>query len=205
MCVVFLHASEYDDALKAYHQGGYMKAFSLFFSLAKEGDAKAQYNVAMMYENAQGVTKDTIEARKWYEKAAQQGNAQAQYNLGYIYAKEAKKGNPHGYEKAKYWYEKAAKGGVKEAYNNLASFYLYGITVPKSETKALALLEKGAQANDSRAQVNSAKLYAWGDEVQHNKLKAYEYLKKALKAGEGEAGEYLDRLCKESAWVCQNQ
>jgi hypothetical protein len=35
-------------------------------------------------------------------------------------------------------------------------------------------------------------------------MKAYDNFKKALIAGKSEASEYLDRLCSESAWVCED-
>ena len=52
---------------------------------AEKGDADAQVNLGWMYANGQGVTKDEVEAVKWFRKAADQGNAPAQYNLGNMY------------------------------------------------------------------------------------------------------------------------
>jgi TPR repeat protein len=76
--------------------------------------------------------------------------------------------------------------------------------VEKNPQKALELFEKAASSGNSAAQVNAAVLYAWGEGVRHDKMKAYENLKKALKSGQSEASEHLDKLCKESAWVCQD-
>ncbi len=90
------------------------------------------------------------------------------------------------------------------AYNNLASLYIDGLGVEKNEQKALTLFEDAASKGNASAQVNSAVLYAWGEEVTNDKMKAYENLKKALKAGKSEASGHLDKLCKESAWVCQD-
>ena len=39
-----------------------------------------------MYANGCDVTKDEVEALKWYRKAADQGDADAQYSLGVMYA-----------------------------------------------------------------------------------------------------------------------
>jgi len=47
-------------------------------------------------------------------------------------------------------------------------------------------------------------MYAWGEDIPNDKMKAYDNFKKALNAGKSEASQYLDRLCKESAWVCKN-
>ena len=50
---------------------------------AEQGDAEAQWNLAVMYANGKGgLNKDLKEAAKWYLRAAGQGVAEAQYNLG---------------------------------------------------------------------------------------------------------------------------
>jgi TPR repeat protein len=59
--------------------------------------------------------------------------------------------------------------------------------------------------DDAGAQINIAVIYAWGAKIIRNKPQAYVYLKKALKSGKSEASVYLERLCKESAWACQDQ
>jgi hypothetical protein len=52
---------------------------------AKQGFARAQYNLGVMYEKGQGVPQDYKTAVKWYSLAAKQGNASAQNNLGTMY------------------------------------------------------------------------------------------------------------------------
>jgi len=155
-----------------------------------------------MYENGQGVKVDLNQAKKWYEKAAKGGNAKAAYNLARLY--QSLEGKvPHAIEMARYWYEKAVEGGINQAYNNLATLYLEGKGVPKDSKKALELLQKAASEGNHQAEYNLGILYGWGD-VQRDKLKAYENLTKAIKGGVSQAGDYLDKLCKESAWVCKN-
>ena len=39
---------------------------------AEQGDAKAQFNLALRYYKGEGVTQDYAEAAKWYRKAAEQ-------------------------------------------------------------------------------------------------------------------------------------
>ena len=76
--------------------------------------------------------------------------------------------------------------------------------IPQHSTTLLKIYHQAGQKGDNAAKVNAAVLYAWGENVTHDKMKAYEYLKSALKAGKSEASGYLDRLCKESAWVCKD-
>ena len=59
--------------------------FKETFQVAKQGNAKAQYNLGVMYEKGQSVRKDYVEAVRWYRKAAEQGIAEAQFNLGLMY------------------------------------------------------------------------------------------------------------------------
>lgn len=200
---ISLIADDFNQAVEDYNKGAYIKALNTFYTLAKEGDAKAQYNVGLIYANGKGTTKDLPKAQKWYEKAASQGSGPAQYNLAQMYHVAAQN-DTHAYEKAKYWYEKAVESGVMQAHNNLASLYMEGKGVKKDQKKAFELFQKAASMGESTAQVNVAVLYAWGDGVTHDKMKAYENLKKALIAGQSEASGYLDKLCTESAWVCQD-
>ena len=41
---------------------------------AEKGNAPAQFNLGLMYDNGRGVPKDEAEAVKWYRKAADQGD-----------------------------------------------------------------------------------------------------------------------------------
>ena len=49
---------------------------------AEQGNAKAQYNLGVRYDNGLGVRQDYTQAVQWYRKAAEQGDAEAQFNLG---------------------------------------------------------------------------------------------------------------------------
>ncbi len=61
-----------DGAKNAYIAGDHIKAFTLWQSAAQQGDPEAQFNLAFMYENAQGTKRDLFAAAKWYELAAGQ-------------------------------------------------------------------------------------------------------------------------------------
>ena len=75
-------AADLYDSLAAYYE----TAFNEFKELAEQGEAAAQFNLALMYANGRGVLQDDKEAVKWYTKAAEQGDADAQFNLGLGYA-----------------------------------------------------------------------------------------------------------------------
>lgn len=48
---------------------------------AEAGQAWEQYNLALCYENGDGVSKDIAEARTWYQKAAEQVDEDAKEAL----------------------------------------------------------------------------------------------------------------------------
>ncbi|KAG0291771.1 hypothetical protein BGZ96_004850 [Linnemannia gamsii] len=60
----------------------YVEAMSWYRKAAEQGDAKAQYNIGMMYYHGRGVSQDHAEAVTWYRKAAEQGVAAAQFYIG---------------------------------------------------------------------------------------------------------------------------
>jgi TPR repeat protein len=53
--------------------------------IAEKGGADAQYMLGFCYDNGEGVAKDSVEAVKWFRKAAERGHAFAQYKLGRCY------------------------------------------------------------------------------------------------------------------------
>jgi len=53
---------------------------------AGRGDPKAQTELAVKYEHAEGVRRDFQEANRLYCRAAKQGYAEAQFKLGWVYA-----------------------------------------------------------------------------------------------------------------------
>ena len=82
-------------------------------ALAELGFADAQYNLARMYANGEGVPENDSEAVKWYRKAADQGLAEAQFNLGLRYAKG--EGVPENYIRAYVWWSMAKTQGSATA------------------------------------------------------------------------------------------
>ena len=69
---------------------------------AEQGDAGAQYNLGVMYDNGAGVPEDDAAAVRWYRLAAEQGLARAQNNLGVMYDNGA--GVPEDDAEAVRWY-----------------------------------------------------------------------------------------------------
>ncbi len=98
---------------RAYKRGDYEKAFKEQQYLAEAGDARAQYDLGVMYDRGDGVPQSDEEALKWYKMAAKQGEARAQYNLGLMYANG--QGVPQDYVEAYFWISLSAAQGNQHA------------------------------------------------------------------------------------------
>jgi hypothetical protein len=61
------------EAEAAYARGDYVTAFKLWLPLAEQGSARAQFNIARMYERGEWVARDQAMAVEWYRRAAEQG------------------------------------------------------------------------------------------------------------------------------------
>jgi len=85
---------------------------------AAEGDARAQYAIALRYAEGQGTPQNLTEAARWLERAAGAGLAPAQYRLGAMY--ERGQGVAKDLGRARSWYQAAAEKGNVKAMHNLA-------------------------------------------------------------------------------------
>lgn len=89
----------------AYDRADYKTALKVWLQAAEAGDAKAQNNVAEIFERGLGGEPNYAAALVWYNKAAAQGSTQAQFNLGTMY--EQGLGVPTDQLKALNWYRQA--------------------------------------------------------------------------------------------------
>jgi len=89
------------------------KTFDEVASLAQQGDAKYQYEYALMFELGLSIEKDLDQAFAWYKKSANQEHPKAQYNLGIFYA--LGKTGEKDIAKSKYWIKKAHDNGYSGA------------------------------------------------------------------------------------------
>ncbi|MBF0157994.1 MAG: sel1 repeat family protein [Magnetococcales bacterium] len=81
---------------------------------AEKGDAKAQYNLGVMYQNDSGIVpQDNTEAEKWYRLAAEQSYAAAQFMLGRFYDEGTVVEQDN--IQAHLWYNLASAKGHREA------------------------------------------------------------------------------------------
>lgn len=68
-------------AASAAGRGDYVQALGLWKTLAEAGDATAQYNIALLYQQGLGVARNEAEALRWFRSAAEHGLVQASRQL----------------------------------------------------------------------------------------------------------------------------
>ena len=102
------------------------KSFQLYQPQAKQGDADAQFNLAILYLQGRGTSQSDIYAVYWLTKAAKQGHVNAQFSLGDLYRHGGGEEIPRDYKQTLYWYTKAAEQGLALAQYNLGHIYEYG-------------------------------------------------------------------------------
>lgn len=127
-------AASLSDAESAYAEGNYVKAAKLYLPLAKQGGAKAQLNLGVIYYLGQGVPQDYKEAAGWLRLAAKQGRAQAQNLLGAIY--DLGLGVTQDYQEAANWYRLAAEQGDTDGQYNLGIMYARELGLPQDYVRA---------------------------------------------------------------------
>ena len=169
---------------RAFDQGDYARAQSIFRPLAEAGDAVAQFYLGKMYAEGRGITKDETSGASWYQKAAEQGNARAQHNLALMY--DDGRGVAKDATEAVRWYRMAADQGDADAQTDLGWSYYDGEGVAKDEAEAVRWFRKAAEQGDARAQSILGQVYKDGKGVTKDAAEAVRWFRKA--AEQGDAG-----------------
>jgi len=129
---------------KAYRSGDYAKAAKELEYIAEEGDARAQYDLGLLYDTGRGVPQSNEKALQWYRKAAEQGESKAQYNLGLMYANG--QGVQQDYARAYFWTSLSAAQGNGHAMD--ARDILYEKMTPEQVARASELLREYEKARN---------------------------------------------------------
>ncbi len=167
-------SADFDKGLTAYQKGDYVTAEFEWRTLAILGDADAQYNLGLMYENGKGVLQNDKTAVKWYRLAAKQGDADAQYNLGLMY--ENGKGVLQNDKTAVKWYRLAAKQGDADAQYNLGRgsgvVFDNKAAAIKRDKAAVKGYRLAAEQGHVGAQYELGRMYARGNRIINKDAKA---------------------------------
>jgi uncharacterized protein len=167
-------AGPLEDANAAFKKGHYATALRLaswYRKAAEKGDARAQYNLGLMYDNGLGVPQDYAAALRWYRKSAEQGDAKAQNEVGWEYELGAQV--RQDYAEALRWYRKSANQGNAGGQYHLGDMYRFGNGVPVDYAEALKWFRKAANQGQATAQWRLGGMYYYGHGVPQNYVRAY--------------------------------
>jgi len=146
----------YDGKDKAESDDWYREAAGALYKAAKQGDPRAQHDLAGLYREGIGVAKDSAEADKWfalaaknYRAAAEQGDPEAQYMLGGFYMKGV--GVEKDEAEAVKWFRLAAEQGYMKGKALLGLAYFEGRGLKKDEEEGVRWLRAAVEQGDPDA------------------------------------------------------
>jgi TPR repeat protein len=136
-------------ALQAFRSGYDQAALSMLTPLADEGNAKAQYWLADIYENGLGVKQDMKGALVLLQKSAALGFVPAERHLGELYLQ----GNEtlQDFGQAQTWLHKAAIAGDGIAQRQLGHIFALGLGVTRDLPQAYGWYENAVLSGDGLA------------------------------------------------------
>ncbi len=140
---------DFREGARRYQQGDYQGAFSYMMKAAQAGDAWAQTQVGLFYEQGTGVQQDYTRAAAWYKAAAENPVCapEAMKNLGQLYEYGA--GVDEDWVAAAHWYERGAALGNASSETALARAYQFGVGVPQDRQEAIFWQQRAINDGDS--------------------------------------------------------
>jgi len=123
--------------------------FKQSLSLAKKGDAYAQYLVCAGYYAGKVIKKNYNKALSWCTLSARQGLKQAQYWLGFFYFDNLVV--ERDYEKSVHWFQLSAQQGYDDAQYYLGHMYEGGRGIGKNHERAVYWYQLAAKQGNRQA------------------------------------------------------
>jgi len=148
---------------------------------AKDGDAEAQYHVALAYNVGAGVKRDRKLAWEFMQKAAEQELPIAQAKLGTWHS------DAGNFDSAALWWRKAAEQGWAESQHNIGYAYRVGKGVPLDLAQGLEWTRKASAQGFSISTYTLSEYYATGKGVEADQERAFAFCKQAAQEGFGPA------------------
>ena len=191
LSVNLTQANTLEEAKQKLAEKDFAAAHAIYLYLANQNDAKACYNLGLMYQDGDGVAKSLDEAVKWYTKSADLGYKEAQYTLGaLVFQRQIRS---ISYSQAVTYYEQAAKQGHVKSQLNLGMLYFRGDVIAQDLPAAVQWLSLAASNNNSEAQGYMAQLYQQGAGVEQDTVKAAMWL---MLATQSEDKHFVNRHTK---------
>jgi len=162
-----------------------VKSIATLKEQAANGDALAQWNLYLMYEDGDSVPRDEAQAMVWLRRAAENENTSAQCELGAAY--QLGQSVARDDVQAAIWFHKAAELGNRDALTFLGDLYAHGNGVIHDYAQAAAWYRKAAGRGDAAAQEELGGLYSFGRGVPQDEAQAAFWYRKAAEQGDAKA------------------
>ena len=151
-------------------------------------NARAQYQLAVLYQKGDGVPQDEIKAQSLYSEALagfleqekETPTAYVQYQIAGMY--KHGNGTEQDDKKAFQWYMEAAESGHPHAAFCTARAYYEGTGTEQSYPDAVKWYQKAADGGDAHAIYALGRMYRDGIGMELNSEKAYQYFLAAAKS-----------------------
>lgn len=189
-------------AQTAMRGGFYKEAFKNYLELANRGNEEAMLQIAEMYFEGQGTTKNAKMAIEYLQNAASSGNEQAMTKLGMLYFSSNYLSQTclgHDYKQALDWFLKAKHN--PEALEAIGTMYSRGLGVPVNERLAQNYFDKWinsyleqARKGDAKAQYIMGLYFIDGLRHEINEAEAVSWFEKSAAQGYEKALESLGFL-----------
>lgn len=170
-------AATLQDGIAAAQRGDYVSARQIWQDLADKGDHKAQYNLALLYTEGNGVEKNPETAARWMKAAADGGFPRAQVFLATVYFNGV--GLPKNDSEGLRQLKQAASQSYAPAMVNLGVVYAEGSHAPKDSKESVRYFRMAAILGDPDGQHNLGVAYFRGEGAPKNLIKAYVWFKMA--------------------------
>ena len=150
----------FQKGVEYYKAANYNKAFDCYQTASDKGHAHAQFMLAQLYRNGEGVEQSLSNYVSALIRAAGGGDIDAQYELAGLY----ETGDVIDKDKAEAfrWYRSAAAACFPPAQYKLATLYEAGSGTEKDMEEAIAWYREAAQQGHAEAQYDLAKKYFSG-------------------------------------------
>lgn len=177
-----------------------MSTFTELLADAEHGDPFAQFKVAVMYLDGDGIDRDELEGAKWLTCAAEQGHIGAQFHLGNLYFFGG-----HAWQEKES--AKKANMRVKRRANALAdSLAPKSVSATPGEDSIAMILGMfaAARADDEELLAELAATHAERDGIAKNHLKAIEWYRMAAMQGHDEAQKSMGDIMSDGLGVASD-
>jgi cell division septation protein DedD len=178
--------------VEAYKRGDFAAALREFVDLAEQGDPRAQYNLAVMYQNGRGVEKNPARALELQRKAANSGLAAAQHGLAVMYYR----GEiiERDYAAAAKWFRRAADRGFATSQLNLGVMYFSSQGVERDDAEVVKWITLAAAKGLPEALYRLGRMYELGTIFTRSLSDAIYWYGKAGERGHEDAESQITRL-----------